>query len=345
LPGTLFTTKIDGGRLNSTDGLNSSHRTFWNFETFALSVPLNKGNGWILDLSLHNYSRMNYDTKFSSSSLGEDYTQYFNGSGGIERLSAGFSYIILKYFSFGLQFNYAFGNIAKATYIDFANPILQDTKNIISDEVRGFYFNTGLIFHGFGKIFKSKKLDNLTLGVNFSTPFTMNSTIHGYFTKSTQTDSVVLTEGKVNMPYALGIGVANDFGKLLVSADVYMQNWNSFKYYGVHPSEIQNNFRAGLGLEFTPSKRFTDPYYARISYRIGGNYTMDNLELYGERIKAYGIAAGLSLPISRYNGVDLVFSYVTRGKASNGLIKDNVFRLGASVNIGELWFLRQSDDF
>jgi hypothetical protein len=346
IPVTSFSTKMELSRITSTDGINTAKRTYGNFETFGLAIPLNKGNGWIFDLSMHNYSSVNYDTKFSGSALGENYTQYYSGKGGIERISLGFSYIILKYFSFGAQFNYAFGNILKTTEIQFTNPSLFGTKNTLSNEIRGFYFNTGLIFHGFGKVFKNKKLDNLLLGVSFSTPFKMNSTVTGYFRKSTQTDSITITEGKVQIPWALGIGISNEFNnKLVVAADVYMQNWDNYKYYEVHPPEIKNNFRAGLGIEYTPSKRIEDPFIKKISYRVGGNYTMDYLFLNGEQIKSIGLNAGLSLPVSRFNSVDLSFSYMTKGKTSNGLIKDNVYSLGATVNIGELWFLKPSGDY
>lgn len=346
IPITSFITKVDVSKINSSDGINTSKRTGANFETFGLAIPINKNNGWILDLSIHNYSTVNYDTKFSGSANGDNYTQYYSGNGGLERISIGLSYIILKYFSFGAQINYAYGNIVKSTEIDFTDINIFNTKNTMENRLSGFYVNTGLIFHGFGKIFKNKKLDNMTLGVSFSTPYKLNSEITGYFKKSTQTDSITITSGKIQMPWSLGIGISNEFNnKVVVAADVFMQDWNSYKYYDVHPVEIKSNLRAGLGLEYTPSKRIEDPYYKRVSYRLGASYTMDYLNLNGEQIKSYGLNAGLSLPISRFNALDLVFNYQSRGKSTNGLILDKVYRLGATINIGELWFIRPSGDF
>ncbi len=344
IPNTRFTTKIDMGRINATDGSSTSGRNFGGFETFDLAIPLNESNGWIFDLAMHNYSTVNYDTKFSGNSLGEDYTQLYSGNGGLKRISLGFSYLIFKYFSFGLQFNYAYGTLSKSTEIDFGDPQLTGAKNNLSDELSGFYLNSGLIFHGFGKIFKNKKLDRMTLGVSFSSPFTINSTLTGNFKKSTQTDSVTVTTGKIKMPWALGIGISNEFNdKFIVAADVYMQNWNSYTYYGVHPDEIKNNFRGGIGFEYTPSKKFDDPYYKRMSYRLGGNYTMDYLKVNGQNINSLGASAGLSLPVGRFNSLDFTFGYQRRGKTADGLIMENVFKLGASVNIGELWFLKSSE--
>jgi hypothetical protein len=342
---TRFATKFNLENIRSSDGINTSKRTYGNFEGFDLSIPLNKGNGWIFDLGLNTFSTVGYTTKFTGTVLGEDYTQSYNGKGGLTRINLGFSYIILKYFSFGLQFNYAFGNIVKNTRIDFVNPNLFNTNNNLSDNISGYYFNTGLIFHGFGMLFNTKKADKMTLGVFFSIPGKFKSNITGSFNRSTNPDSVSLTSGTVEIPWSGGIGISNEFNKkLVVAADVFMQNWNSYKYYGVHPPEIKNSLRIGAGLEYTPSKKIEDPFLKKVSYRLGANYTMDYLKINGEAINTIGVTAGLSIPVSRLNSVDLLFSYKIRGKDTNGLIKDNIFRLGATVNIGEIWFLKPRED-
>ncbi|MCI0449542.1 MAG: outer membrane protein transport protein [Chlorobi bacterium] len=344
---TIFSSKFSLDNIRSTDGINNAERTYGNFEGFNLSIPLNKGNGWIFDLGLNNYSLVNYDARFSSSIEGEEYTQTYSGNGGLNRLSLGFSYIIFRHFSFGAQFNYAFGNINKSLIIDFTNPALFDTKNYTSNTIWGLYFNTGLIFHGFGKVFNNKKLDKLTLGVYFSTPAKFDSEITGKFNRSVNNiDSLSISEGNLDIPLSFGAGISNEFNdKLILAADVLLQQWDNYKYYGSHPTEIKNNLRAGLGMEYTPSKKLEDSYLKRISYRLGASYTADYLKINNENINSISLSAGLSLPIGRYNALDLYFKYITRGKSSNGLIKDDVFRFGASVKIGELWFLKPSEDF
>ncbi len=345
---TIFTTRFNMENIKSTDGTNSAKRTYGNFEGFNLSVPLNKGNGWIFDLGINNYSIVNYDTKFESrSSEGENYTQSYSGNGGLYRLSLGFSYLVFRHFSFGAQFNYAFGNINKNLNIDFANGLLFDTKNSTSNTISGFYFNTGLVFHGFGKLFKNKKLDNLTLGAFVSTPGKFDSELTGRYNRSvSNTDTVNITEGKLDIPLAFGVGISNEFNdKLILAADLYMQQWDNYKYYGTHPVEIKNSMKLGLGMEYTPSKKFEDGFFSRVSYRLGASYTADYLKINNQDINILGLSAGLSLPISRYNSLDLFFKYNIRGKDSDGLIKDEVMRFGASVKLGELWFLKPAEDF
>jgi len=342
---TRFATKFNLENIRSTDGVDNSKRTYGSFEGFDLSIPFNRGNGWTFDAGLNTYSTVNYDIKYRGSSLGENYTQLYSGNGGISRINLGFSYILLKYLSFGVQFNYAFGNIIKSTKINFDNTQLFNTSNNLSDNISGYYFSTGLIFHGFGKLFKTKKADKMTLGVYFSTPAKFKSSISGSFSKTTNTDSVNLTSGNIDIPWSGGIGISNEFNnKLVVSADAFMQNWDSYKYYGVHPLEIKNSFRVGAGLEYTPSKKPEDSFLKRTSYRLGANYTAEYLKINGENINTIGITTGLSLPVSRLNSVDLLFSFKRRGKSTNGLIQDNIFRLGATVNIGEIWFLKSPEN-
>ncbi len=344
---TIFTTKYTFENIRSTDGINSSKRTYGNFGGFSFSVPLNKGNGWIFDLGINNYSIVNYDSKFNGSIQNEAYTQSYSGNGGLSRLNLGFSYVIFRYFSFGAQFNYVFGNISRSLNIDFSNTQLFDTKNVIENTISGFYFNTGLIYHGFGKLFESKKFNNITLGIMVSTPSDFNSDITGRFNRSIDnTDSISISEGKLNIPLAFGVGISNEFNdRLIIAADIYFQQWDKYKNYGVHPAEIKNSMKAGIGFEYTSSKRLEDPFLSRLSFRLGASYTADYLKLNNININTLGFSAGLSMPIGNYNALDLYFRYNIKGQDSNGLIKDEVFRFGASVKIGELWFLKPSDDF
>ncbi len=78
-----------------------------------------------------------------------------------------------------------------------------------------------------------------------------------------------------------------------------------------------------------------------MSYRLGASYTQDYLKINNTDINQSGVNAGFSVPLSRLNNIDLLFAgYSTRGKSSNGLIKDDVLKFALSVNIGELWFYK-----
>ena len=341
---TIFSTTFTFQGFKSSDGVNTSSRVYADFEGFNLSVPINSPNGWILGLGLNKFSIVNYDIQTRGSSLGEGFTQYYRGNGGLNRFSAGLSYLLFRYISFGIQFNYAFGDIKKTNQIDFDNTAIFDTHNSITNTITGYYFNTGLIFNGFGKLFRSSKLDNLNLGLYFSTPAKFNSSITGTFEKVSKTDSVNVTEGKLDIPYTFGAGISNEINnRLIIAADFIYQNWDNYKYYGSHPSEIKNSYKAALGIEFTESKKPEAEFFKKISLRLGASYTADYIRVNGNNIVSYGFSLGFGFPISTFNRIDIAFNYIRKGKTSNGLIKEDIFKIGASVNVGELWFLKPKD--
>ena len=347
IPSTKFSTKFNFENTKSTDGTNTSERTYANFDGFDLSIPVRTGNGLTLDMGLNTLSIVNYDIQFRGSVLGENYTQNYNGNGGISRISFGAGYALFKSLSIGAQFNYAFGNITKTNEIDFDNSALFGTRNQIITSYSGFFVNTGVLFNGFDKLLKSKKLSGLSLGVFFSTPGILYTKASGNFKRVTNTDSVDnLGNGKIKLPWSGGLGLTYEFSQsFVISSDIFFGNWSSFQIStdttsDVHPQEIRNNLHAGLGMEFTPTRKYDAPWYRKMSYRLGASYTEDYIRINGTAINALGINAGFSIPLSQFNSLDLLFGYKTKGTTKDGLVKDNVYRIGASVNIGELWFLK-----
>lgn len=340
---TRFSTTFNLNDIRSTDGTSNSKRTYANFECFNLAIPINRGNGWVLNAGLHTYSAVSYDILTRGSTLGEDYTHVYSGTGGLSKISLGFSYIIFHDFSFGLQFNYVFGNIAKENRITWDNVALFNTDNTTSNSLSGYYFSTGLVFHGFEKLFKAKSLGNLNLGAVFSTPMRLSSNITGRYDRVTGADSVGVTDGQLNLPLAFGFGISNEFkNNLVLAADVYYQNWDKYKYYSVHPDGIQNSMRMGAGLEWTPSRRIEDPFFRKVSYRLGVNYTKGYININNHSINSFGASIGVSLPLNKFNSFDVILGYDRRGTTADGLVLDNYYKLGVSVDIGELWFIRSS---
>ena len=176
---TRFSTDFTLNNINSSDGSSTAKRTYADFESFNFAVPINKGNGWIFDAGLHTYSVVSYDISDRGSADGENYSHLYSGEGGLSRISLGFSYLLFHNFSFGLQFNYAFGTITKENRIIWDNTALFNTNNSTINSLAGYYFTTGLSFHGFDKLFKSKSLGNLNISALLSTPMKMTSNISG----------------------------------------------------------------------------------------------------------------------------------------------------------------------
>jgi len=56
--------------------------------------------------------------------------------------------------------------------------------------------------------------------------------------------------------------ISNEFNnKLVISADAFIQNWDNYKYYGVHPVEIKQHEESAQEFEYTPSRKPERPFF------------------------------------------------------------------------------------
>lgn len=340
---TTFSTGFNLDKIKSSDGSVSANRTYGNFESFNFAIPIDREHGWVFNAGLHTYSVVSYDLVSRGSSDEQTYTRTFSGEGGLSRISLGLSYMLFKVLNAGVQFNYIFGNINSENRIVWDDASLFNTDNKTDNALFGYYFNVGLAFHGFDKLFKTKSFSNLHVAAIFSTPMKLTSNISARYDRVTGADSVNVTDGHLNLPLAFGFGISNEFNNnLVISSDFYYQNWTNYKYYDVHPNEFKNNFIVGAGLEWTPSRKFEDGFLKRTSYRLGGNYNSGYLTIFGHSISSFGGSVGVSLRLSRLNNLDINFAYKRRGTTADGLVLDNYYRLGLGIDLGEFWFLRRS---
>ena len=58
-------------------------------------------------------------------------------------------------------------------------------------------------------------------------------------------------------------------------------------------------------------------------------------------INRMSVSAGLSVPLSYTNYIDLDFEYAIQGTVSSNLVRENIFTFNLGINLGQLWFIRQ----
>ena len=84
-------------------------------------------------------------------------------------------------------------------------------------------------------------------------------------------------------------------------------------------------------------------YLSRIAYRLG--FYSDNLYIspaVDTKIGIFAITGGLGLPtLFAGTRVDLTFEIGTRGTMDQNLVRDRFIGVSATINVGELWFLRR----
>ncbi|MDY0343346.1 MAG: hypothetical protein RBR28_07220 [Lentimicrobium sp.] len=307
-----------------------------------------RGAFGLLPFSSTNYHMQDLSVEENIGSV----KRLYKGDGGINQLFLGSGFKLNPNLSIGFNFAYLFGTLNQSSANTFPDSAYRmNYKLISSTKVNDVYLNYGIYYR--------KNLKNnmqLSAGASFSNNQNMSATLeqlgYRYFIASTGTDNVVDTvvnvtgtKGKITLPANLGLGFSlGKFDKWLVGVDVQYQMWEKYKYFD-RVDSLQNNFRLGVGGEFTPSVSTVSNYFQRITYRAGLSYQNSFLQLRDQRIDEFGISFGLALPLPRTRStLNLTAELGTRGTTAQNLIKENYIRFTLGLSIFERWFIIRKYD-
>lgn len=343
---TLFSLGFKYFFLKSSDGNKTAETSDGNITGFNFGFPIQKDLGWVFNAGFNPMNQINYKIVNNTTSNGLSVTQTYAGSGGLARINTGMSFEGLKNISIGAEFNYAFGNVKKLALLDFNNQEYSDSYRKIENNLSGSFLKFGLLIN-LGGIFRELKAEELTIGFLYQTKLKLSSDIDNIYGTSLGYDTTNYVAEKVEIPQLIGVGIMNRFGKrYTVSADALFQEWGNYKIGDVVQSNLQNSLRAGIGLEIAPPYGKSDApgFWENKYYRFGFFYEKTKYLINGESINGLGASLGIGIPITRFTSVDISLSYITRGKTGNGLLKDDMLRITAGINYGELWFLNPKDE-
>lgn len=344
LPYTSFSVLFNYNFLKSSNGTTSISSSNGNAFGLNVGIPMSTVNGLSLSLGFNPYSLINYKIVNNSTSLGENVKQTYAGRGGVSKINIGLSYTLMKSINIGADYNYAFGDIKDLKLVEFTSSSGFTPTRVLSEyDYTGFNFKAGVIVE-LDKLLKLKKTNDFNVAVLYESPLTLKSKLDGIYTNSISTDTVSIEKGDIDIPARIGFGLTKKVGnRYLVSADMVMQNWSNFLSYGVVQPNYQSAMRIGAGVEIQPIEE-SDKTWDKLTYRLGTFYEKSYYTVNGQSINRIGINAGLGIPLSKYNSLDLGVSFSTRGNTDNGLIKDDMIKLTAGINFGELWFVRPKEE-
>jgi hypothetical protein len=343
IPYTNITLLFNYSFLKYQDAAKESQTSRGNAYGFNISMPFNQNNHWVFTAGVNPYTTVRYKIINKSSVNGESYSQIYAGKGGLTRLNLSMTYLILKTIDIAAEYNYTFGTISKANIIDFTSSSITDTDIRKENSLKGSYFKGGLIIEA-GRLSKSKSVKYLTFGFVYESKLKLSSNIENIYRTSTGTDTITSSSGDIEIPQGFGFGISNKFGRVVVSADVFLKNWSDYKENGTATGNFRNSMRAGFGIELQPVKNTNVSAIKRTTVRLGAFYDKAYYIVNNQDVNSIGLNAGINYPLSRYNSIDLGFSYTMRGNNNNGLIKDNRFDIFAGINFGELWFVRPKEE-
>jgi hypothetical protein len=332
-----------------------------NFHHIALSVPIGKYFG--MGTGVVPYSSVGYNVKqeYNDLGTGDAIDYYFKGNGGILKYFLGVSGEMFNRISVGVNMNYLLGDITRERLITFPkNRGFAQTQAVEEIVISHTYFGFGLQYK---EVFGEKFF--FTVGGTYDMEANLNSAFSSAVTNifpgqaSYINDSVRITpdvdiisdqsEKTITIPTKIGVGLAFGIpGKLTVTGDYTQQDWtsvdNSFllpegSYYLATATSLRT------GIEYTPDFEAFRGYHNLMSYRLGGFMNESYVKIGDYQLNESGITFGVGLPLGRTrSSLNIAFTYGSRGKLENDLVKENYGILTFNVTLHDLWFYKRKFD-
>lgn len=276
-----------------------------------------------------------------------NYSNIYEGSGGINQFYAGASYKINRNLSIGINLAYLFGSMNHVTAVEFPETAYKfNSKTNTSTKVHDIAINYGIMYHKF-----LESGYKYTIGASVFNETGINATIneisYTYIKNSigveTFRDELSLKENvkeTINLPTSVSAGFS--FGKgnnWLIGSDFTFRQWEKFKF-SASPQALVNNMQLGLGGFYNPSTSTVSSYFNRVTYRGGIRYSNGYLELRNQRIDEFGISFGIGLPLPRTSStINFAVELGSRGTEKENLINENYVKFTLGLSIFERWFV------
>ncbi|MGZ4047956.1 MAG: hypothetical protein ACXVNN_01265, partial [Bacteroidia bacterium] len=135
----------------------------------------------------------------------------------------------------------------------------------------------------------------------------------------------------------------------LISADYSVQNWSQYTIFN-QSQGLVNSMRVSLGAQLIPSLKINASYPERMHYRFGVRYGQTALDLKNTPLTEYAVSAGIGFPVGRnlllrnFSMVNIGAEVGQMGTTTNGLIKENFFKVSIGFTINDLWFQKPKID-
>jgi hypothetical protein len=319
------------------------------FKKVVLGVKASKH--WGTSVGLLPFSSQNY--VFNSplnvnGTTGVIANQFFQGSGGLNKVYWANSYEFFHHLSLGVDVSYLFGSLQQKIIIQDPNQIeLVSTNNNVN--LTNFYFDYGLQFYG-----KVGKKWDYVIGATFANKSPLNVEISQTVLNP---DSSVLYSNTFplstfNLPTSIGGGISLTYNKrYTLLADYKYQGWGSVNNSGYINSllnstnymnySIQNSNRLSVGFEMSKKKAIYNTLIETTFYQAGFYYSNSYLNVYGQQIRDIGGTLGIGVN-SKRTPLAYTFSvqYGVKGAQSSQLIQERYANFTLSISYRDFWLTK-----
>lgn len=261
------------------------------------------------------------------------------GSGGLSELFAGVGYQPFKGLSIGANFSYLFGSTTNITAVSSTS----NTQFSRYLNVKDWNMKVGLQY-----AFMPSRKSKVVIGATYSPKKAMHGDAWGTIAdidldKKADTVGYMKLKGNYELPATYGVGVSCTYdNRLNIEADYIYQQWSKAKYTPIDYFEDPNTkwndrWKVSAGVSYTHDHRGS--YLKRMTYRMGGFYNNDYMNVNGNKVRDYGVGIGFSFPaLNTKTIVNLGVEWKHRYTVPVNLIKEDYLNITLSVNFNEMWF-------
>lgn len=375
----VFDIGVGGQYLQLTSNSANASTTTFTLRGISLGMPI--GKRWGAAFGITPVSTVGYDfiSHDSIANIG-DVTYKYKGSGGINRLYVGSSFMAIKQqkhqLSIGGNLTYLFGsldhsNVAIFDSQNLANGTLH-SKVVKSTFISDFVGELGVLYRG--------EINELTY-FQFGSNLNLSSRLYAKREQLAYAFSDVITEtlidtiqytesavGRIYYPKKLGFSFSIDKNfkrsennatrRVVFSAEYNLQDWGNYSEVFDDDTIVDNmrNSRSyGFGIQYTPFKSTIygpdQSVWQIATYRIGFNSSSTYLQLNDTQLNQYGISFGIGIPLINSNSLSMMnigFETGQRGSLDNNLIEEKYFnfKLGFTISPhrADPWFFKRKYD-
>lgn len=339
---------------NFGQGQNSYSSVAGGIKDFGFNLPVKYGK-WNLGISLNPYTIVNYgftDRREGAGPDGSTTITEVEGRGGIDELAITNAFRI-KNFQLGIKASFLFGSIQRENLFFLEGVRQTGFGNSVVNERKSFH-RLSLGLGGLYKIPLSERT-RINIGAFFNPEINLRQNLLRTFENQTQagttfrTDTLVFDEAAkktIAIPQKFGFGISYEkLQRLTLGIDFLSQNWADYRDEdGVADAAYGKSYRIVFGGNFIPDYN-SQKRISLTTYRFGVHYEQTPYLVNNGTINDIGISLGASVPLNAFWGqgnINIGTTFGRRGNASNGLVRENYFKIHLGFSVQDLtWFTRR----
>src|SRR5690554_889739 len=346
-----FQAAFNYSRISATSDVQKQQLDGGGLNYVAMSLPVAPGK-WAVGLGLNQISSVNYNLSATSSVENSDLlsVNHIQGDGGITEAYLQTGFQLFRNLNVGVHGSYVFGSTIRTNQLMLSDTDLRPVgvsteyyeRLSLSDvAVKGGvhylqkigeqkYLNFGAIYHIFGNI----------NGVEYAKVADLGQASDPESPGDILSDHV---KGSIVLPNKLGYGITYErINKLAIGLEVQHQDFREYRNFKGQAEGLQNSYKVGLGAQFVPNIYSMDSFFDRITYRAGVEYEQTPYNVGGNSIRDIGINFGGSIPMNNLSLMNVALKYGTRGSITNGLVRENYFKISLGISINDnTWFYKR----